>query len=191
VDFDGKVISDSNDFRRNERVTKMLKDKYSLTYSEGKQAVKAEKLHASERVKYEIYCAVKEALRSASTWKEFQNKLLKMGVEMEFKYKGNTSEVQGIRFIKDGLPFKGSEIDRNFSWSRLDTALDRNHATFSENDIFRKRLYHEQSHGSVIDNLVEVIGTGGVFMPSVAPTEDEKEAKRLRKKKKRRKGRSL
>ena len=191
VNFDGKVISDSNDFRRNERVTKMLKDKYSLTYSEGKQAVKAEKLHASERVKYEIYCAVKEALRSASTWKEFQNKLLKMGVEMEFKYKGNTSEVQGIRFIKDGLPFKGSEIDRNFSWSRLDTALDRNHATFSENDIFRKRLYHEQSHGSVIDNLVEVIGTGGVFMPSVAPTEDEKEAKRLRKKKKRRKGRSL
>lgn len=86
-------------------------------------------------MKYEIYCAVKEALRSASTWKEFQNKLLKMGVEMEFKYKGNTSEVQGIRFIKDGLPFKGSEIDRNFSWSRLDTALDRNHATFSENDI--------------------------------------------------------
>ncbi|MCB6585264.1 relaxase/mobilization nuclease domain-containing protein, partial [Streptococcus gordonii] len=30
VDFDGKVISDSNDFKRNERVTKMLKDKYSL-----------------------------------------------------------------------------------------------------------------------------------------------------------------
>ena len=79
VDFDGKVISDSNDFRRNERVTKMLKDKYSLTYSEGKQSVKTEKLHASERVKYEIYRAVKEALRSADTWKEFQNRLLKMG----------------------------------------------------------------------------------------------------------------
>ena len=81
VDFDGKVISDSNDLRCNERVTKMLKDKYSLTYSEGKQAVKTEKLHASERVKYEIYRVVKEALRSASTWKEFQNKLLKNGRE--------------------------------------------------------------------------------------------------------------
>ena len=54
-----------------------------------------------------------------------------------------------------------------------------------------KQPYHEQSHGSVIDNLVEVTGTGGVFMPSVAPTEDEKEAERLRRKKKRRKGRSL
>lgn len=168
VDFDGKVISDSNDFRRNERVTKMLKDKYSLTYSEGKQSVKTEKLHASERVKYEIYRAVKEALRSADTWKEFQNRLLKMGVEMEFKYKGNTNDVQGIRFIKDGLSFKGSEIDRSFSWSRLDAALEHNHVTSLENDVSRKQLYHEQSHGSVIDNLVEVTGTGGVFMPSVA-----------------------
>ena len=191
VDFDGKVISDSNDFRRNEKVTKMLKDKYSLTYSEGKQAVKTEKLHASEKVKYEIYRAVKEALRSASTWKEFQNKLLKMGVEMEFKYKGNTNEVQGICFIKDNQSFKGSEIDRSFSWSRLDAALDHNHVTSLENDVSQKQPYHEQSHGTVIDNLVEVIGTGGVFMPSVAPTEDEKEAERLRKKKKRRKRRSL
>ena len=173
-----KVISDSNDFRRNERVTKMLKDKYSLTYSEGKQSVKTEKLHASERVKYEIYRAVKEALRSANTWKEFQNKLLKMGVEMEFKYKGNTNEVQGIRFIKNGLSFKGSGIDRSFSWSRLDAALDHNHVTSLENDVSQKQPYHEQSHGSIIDNLVEVTGTGGVFMPSVAPTEDEKEAER-------------
>ena len=30
-----------------------------------------------------------------------------MGVEMEFKYKGNTNEVQGNRFIKDSLSFKG------------------------------------------------------------------------------------
>ena len=162
-----------------------------FTYSEGKQAVKTEKLHASEKVKYEIYRAVKEALRSASTWKEFQNKLLKMGVEMEFKYKGNTNEVQGICFIKDNQSFKGSEIDRSFSWSRLDAALDHNHVTSLENDVSQKQPYHEQSHGTVIDNLVEVIGTGGVFMPSVAPTEDEKEAERLRKKKKRRKRRSL
>ena len=132
---------------------------------------------------------IKEALRSADTWKEFQNRLLKMGVEMEFKYKGNINEVQGIRFIKDGLSFKGSGIDRSFSWSRLDAALDRNHVTSLENDVSRKQPYHEQSHGPVIDNLVEVTGTGGVFMPSVAPTEDEKEAERLRRKKKRRKGR--
>lgn len=191
VDFDGKVISDSNDFRRNERVTKMLKEKYSLTYSEGKQAVKTEKLHASDKVKYEIYRAVKETLRSADTWKEFQNRLLKMGVEMEFKYKGNTNEVQGIRFIKGRLSFKGSEIDRSFSWSRLDAALERNHAVAQENDVSRIQPWHEQNHGFVIGNLIEVTGTGSLFMPPAAPSEDEREAERLRRKKKRKRGRNL
>jgi len=80
---------------------------------------------------------------------------------MEFKYKGNTNEVQGIRFIKDNQSFKGSEIDRSFSWSRLDAALDHNHVTSLENDVSQKQ------------------------------PEDEKEAERLRRKKKRRKGRSL
>jgi len=83
---------------------------------------------------------------------------------MEFKYKGNTNEVQGIRFIKDNQLFKGSEIDRSFSWSRLDAALDHNHVTSLENDVSQKQPYHEQSYGSIIDNLVEVTGTGGVFM---------------------------
>lgn len=192
VDFDGKVISDSNDFRRNEKVTKMLKDKYSLTYSEGKQAVKTEKLHASERVKYEIYHAVKEALKSANTWEEFQNKLLKQGVETEFKYKGSTNEVQGIHFIKDGLSFKGSEIDRGFSWSRLDAALDRNHAATRENDVSYRQSYREPNHGFAISDLIELTGTGGAPVPSAAPAEDEREAERLKRKKKRKKrGRSL
>ena len=69
--------------------------------------------------------------------------------------------------------------------------MDHNHVTSLENDVSQKQPYHDFVHGTVIDNLVEVIGTGGVFMPSVAPTEDEKEAERLRKKKKRRKRRSL
>ncbi len=88
VDFDGMVISDSNDFKRNEKVMKMLKDKYLLIYFEGKQTVKTEKLYVSEKVKYEIYHAVKEVLKSTDTWKEFWDKLLKQGIKMEFKYKG-------------------------------------------------------------------------------------------------------
>ena len=88
VNFDGKVISDSNDFKRNEKVMKMLKDKYLLIYFEGKQTVKTEKLYVSEKVKYEIYHAVKEVLKSTDTWKEFWDKLLKQGIKMEFKYKG-------------------------------------------------------------------------------------------------------
>ena len=183
VDFDGKVISDSNDFRRNERVTKMLKEKYSLTYSEGKQAVKTEKLHASERVKYEIYRAVKEALRSADTWKEFQNRLLKMGVEMEFKYKGNTNEVQGIRLIKDNQSFKGSEIDRSFSFSKLDKYFGNTGLTTAGNN--KQTIYTPvQEPATNKSNNSLITGLGGLFSVSSSPADETPDNPDLRKKKK-------
>ena len=43
-----------------------------------------------------------------------------------FKYKGNTNEVQGIIFTKNGYHFNGSKIDRSFSYSKIDKALNGN-----------------------------------------------------------------
>lgn len=54
IGYDGKVISSQGDYKRNEIATKLLKDKYGLTYAEDKGKTNVEKLHASERVKYEI-----------------------------------------------------------------------------------------------------------------------------------------
>ena len=39
VDFDGKLISSHNDFKRNEIATKKIKEKYRLTFGEGKEQV--------------------------------------------------------------------------------------------------------------------------------------------------------
>lgn len=55
---------------------------------------------------------------------------------MELKYKGSTTEVQRIRFVKGSQSFKGSEIDRSFSYSKPDVALKRNHTMTRRNDIF-------------------------------------------------------
>ena len=43
-----------------------------------------EKLHASERVKYEIFNAVKAALKHSETWKDFNDYLLRRGIRLEF-----------------------------------------------------------------------------------------------------------
>ena len=40
INNEGKTISDQNDFRRNEQVTKLLKRKYGLTFSKGKGRTK-------------------------------------------------------------------------------------------------------------------------------------------------------
>ena len=46
------------------------------------------------------------------------------GIDVRFKYKGNSNEVQGIVFTKNGYHFNGSKIDRRFSYSKIDKALN-------------------------------------------------------------------
>ena len=67
INYDGKVISSQNDFKRNEIATKKLKDKYGLTYAEDKSKTNVKKLHDPERVKYEIHNAVKAVLKRSRT----------------------------------------------------------------------------------------------------------------------------
>ena len=53
-------------------------------------------------------------------WRQLQTRLAEKGITFQFKYKGQTGEVQGISFSKGEYTFKGSEIDRSFSFSKLD-----------------------------------------------------------------------
>jgi len=126
VDNDGKTISDKNDHYRNEKVCKQLKDSYNLTYGKGKENVNVQKLKGAEQTKYEIYHAIKNTLPKVRNWKQFEQALSQQGISIEYKHKGQTDEIQGISFKKGEHSFKGSEIDRNFSYSKLDAILDGN-----------------------------------------------------------------
>ena len=83
----GKLISDRNDYRRNEQVTKALKSRYGLTYGTDKSKTNTRKLRNAERAKYEVHNAVKSALRMADSWDEFKSELAKRGVLLELVYK--------------------------------------------------------------------------------------------------------
>ena len=61
INNEGKIISDQNDFRRNEQVTKLIKRKYGLTFSKGKYKTKTERLRGCEKTKYEIHHLVMSA----------------------------------------------------------------------------------------------------------------------------------
>ena len=67
INNEGKLISDRNDYRRNEQVTKALKSKYGLTYGTDKSNTNTRKLRNAERAKYEIHNAVKGALKAADS----------------------------------------------------------------------------------------------------------------------------
>ena len=130
INNEGKAITDQNDFRRNEQVTKLLKRKYGLTFSKGKGRTKTERLRGTERTKYEIYRAVGTALMRYKSWSEFVNHLKANGVEVELVMKRNGSknlnDLQGMRFTKDGITFKASQIRRGLSFTAIISKLESN-----------------------------------------------------------------
>ena len=123
IDNNGKVISDKNDRYRNEAACKKLKNKYSLTYGKGKDNVNKQKLKGKDKTKYQVHDAVRDALKKATDWIDLEKLLKEKGISVSYKYKGQTNEVQGISFTIDKITFKGSDIDRSFSYSKLDRLL--------------------------------------------------------------------
>ena len=125
INNDGKLISDKNDYRRNEQVTKTLKSKYGLTYGTDKSNTNTRKLRNAERAKYEINNAIKDALKTSDSWRKFKNELAIRGIHLALVYKDKErTKVQGIRFSKDGYSFKGTQISREYSFGKLNARLD-------------------------------------------------------------------
>lgn len=130
IGYDGKVISSQGDYKRNEIATKRLKDKYGLTYAEDKGKTNVTKLHDSERIKYEIYHAVKQALKRAQDMERTCGRSglagYKTGICRKRRQNETAGDIQGIRLTKDGLTFKGSQISREFSFAKLNAILGGN-----------------------------------------------------------------
>ena len=130
INNEGKTITDQNDFRRNEQVTKLLKRKYGLTFSKGKGHTKTERLRGTEKIKYEIHHIVMNTLAQATSWKDFNSHLKEEGVNMKVVMRTKDSrdmkDVQGIRFTKDGLTFKASQLKRGMTFAKMDAIIRRN-----------------------------------------------------------------
>lgn len=201
INNEGKLISDRNDYRRNEQVTKALKSKYGFTYGTDKSNTNTRKLRNAERAKYEIHNAVKDALKGADSWQKFKNELAKRGVLLEFVYKDKErTKVQGIRFCKDRYSFKGTQISREYSFVKLDARLGTEYNRVSpraESALQYEQGNHKNNQEPSISESSQDpwdgISSIGLFAPANAQTfesfpEDESAKK---KKKKRRKGFSL
>ena len=123
---DGKTISDRNEKYRSTKICRELTERYGLTLGEGKKAVNRHRLRGEDKLRYEIFDAIKTALLHSKNWKDFVADLERQGIATRFKTKGNTDVVQGIIFEKDGCSFSGSKIDRSCSFSRLNAEIERN-----------------------------------------------------------------
>ena len=183
IDNNGKTISDSNDMYRNEQVCKKLKEKHGLYFAKGKEHVKQYRLREPDKTKYEIYTAIKTEIGKSRNWQQLQKQLAEKGIGIQFKYKGQTDDIQGVSFFKGEYTFKGSEIDRNFSFSKLDKYFGDAGLTVAGSN---KQMITAQVQERVInksDNSL-LAGLGGLFSVSSSPVDETLENPDLRKKKK-------
>ena len=195
VDNNGIIISDKFERKRSEKIVKHLKDKYGLTYSSGKGQTKTERLHYTERTKFEIQNAVKTALQASKTWRQFTDSLKRQGVEVEFKRRrGSDGVIEGITFIKDDVRFKGSQIGRQYTYARLNERLDwdEQRQTAHQGQTEQTRQHeqprqdpindHQSTSHSTFDFSLGLFDTNN---PVYDPAEEEFRRRMQRKKKKR------
>jgi len=126
INNDLKLISVNHDYKRNIKVCKKLKDKYKLTYGKDKEKVKREKLKNPDKVKYHIHDAIKSVLPSCKNPADLRFGLEKYGVEIDYKFKRGSNEIQGVSFKYENVAFKGSEVDRKYSFGNLKKEFQKN-----------------------------------------------------------------
>lgn len=125
VKYDRTLVADKNERRRNVKVCKQLKRQYGLTFSTGKEHVKTERLHGADRVRQELFDTITRLLPKCDRITDLSSKLKRQGIGVQFIHRGNDpkKEIQGITFTKDGQTFKGSQIDRKFSYAGLSKTI--------------------------------------------------------------------
>ena len=187
IDNNGKTISDRNDRFKSEKICKELTAKYGLYFANGKEKVKEYRLKEPDKTKYEIYQALKTEIARCKDWKNLLAHLKKQDIDARFKYKGNSQEVQGIIFEKNGYHFNGSKVNRSFSYSKIDFALQQNNKEHEQqtqgmiNLISNVASVTSGLANELIEGGLGLFQTHGTVPAEVYNTLDKKKKKKKRK----------
>lgn len=191
VDNNGKTITDNNNFKRNIKACKEMTLKHGYHLGEGKEQVNRLALRGKEKLRYELYDAIKAAVRQSTSWKTLEANLQKQGIGIQYKYKSGTSEVQGISFEKGEFKMKGSAIDRAFSYGRLNAQLKGNHEVQQQHiaqttgkpslaEQIRESLKEQQEHHSG-ESILNILLQPEFIVPDPDSVGDAEKRRRKRK----------
>lgn len=125
VGNDGKSINDSYIGLRGKKIAQRLTEEYKLIPAIHKtlDLTHLENLNQSEANRYKIYMAVAECLPKSKSMEELEDLLKPHGIEVQYKYKRGTDEKQGISFKLRKYSFKGSQVDRRYSYVGLQKTI--------------------------------------------------------------------
>lgn len=200
VNNSGQTIKDSYSISRNIKICRDMSQAYKLYMPQGKEHVNVDRLREPYRTKYEIWQVVKDVLNKVRSWEELKSYLHNQGIDILFKYKGTTQEIQGISFTKGKYSFKGSVVDRNFSYAKIDRQININNSPIQK-ETAKQELQKSSSTQPKSQNAI-ILSNLTNYLMGVPPsnhnkllkwdTEDEEDEENEEiKKAMRRKGRSI
>ena len=79
-----------------------------------------------DKVKYYIHDAIKAILPKCKIPADLRFGLKEYGIELDYKFKRTTKEIEGVSFRYNNIAFKGSQIDRKFSFGNLKKEFEKN-----------------------------------------------------------------
>ena len=161
IDNEGKLISDKNEKYRSTKVCRELTEKHGLYIAPGKENVNRERLIGYDKTKYEIYDVLKQAIPKSKTWNDLEKQLKKSGIIFQFKTAGKTANIQGIIFEKDGIKINGSKVDRECSYSKIDSEIKSN-AFQALQEVKRQSQQTGLAEGA-IETLTSLIAQLSIF----------------------------
>ncbi len=197
IDNDGNTISDRNERLRSTRICKELTLKYGLYMSSGKENVKRDRLKEPDKTKYELYDIIKTEVVRCGNWDVLVANLKQQGVEVHFKHKGQTNEIQGVVFTKNGYRFNGSKVDRRFSYSKIDAALQRNRnderkeITTKVHETATPSVQSVTTHAEVFNGSLGLLNGNSSSYNAADAEANQEMAEILHRKKKRKRGMRL
>ena len=168
VDEQGRKINDSHEYDQSMSVLRELERKYGLHLAPGKDSVQRERLREPDKTKYEIYDAIKGCLPKCKSWNDLEGRLKEQGIDVRYKYCGNTDRKQGVLFSKNDFEFSGLKIDRQFSFSKLNR-----HFAYAQQQTQHRSAIVKDFHaaaGTYHSAFSGLFGTGGGKTDTDRPT---------------------
>lgn len=153
IGYDGKVMSDSNDFARCEKILRELEKKYNLTEvlssnQARERAMTKNELEMMKRTnepsaKTALQVIIKQALESRPrlSTEEFIQNLENKGVNVLFN-QASTGYVSGISYNYEDITITGSKLGNDFKWTTIKNCInyeqERDRATIYKANIRAK-----------------------------------------------------
>ena len=197
IDNNGNTISDRHERLRSTHICKELTMKYGLYIAGSKDNVKRNRLKEPDRTKYELYDILKKEVGRCGNWNVLVANLKRQGVEVSFKHKGQTNEVQGVVFTKNGYRFNGSKVDRCFSYTKIDAVLQRNRynermgMTAKVHDVATPNAPSGSARNELFNGSLGLLNGNGSSYNAADAEANQEMAEMLRRKKKRKRGMRL